>query len=100
MSEHHKHDSSNYKFATNAIHAGQEPEQWDSRCVVPRNLTNFLLFSNLKYLIKPHICLISSIGHVNNIQTILASSHRRLRLHIILNVFANADRIPHILAGT
>lgn len=22
-------------FATKAIHAGQEPEQWDSRCIIP-----------------------------------------------------------------
>ncbi len=45
MTEEHKHQSFNYKFATNAIHAGQEPEQWDSRCVVPRKflLANFYL---------------------------------------------------------
>lgn len=24
-----------YHFETNALHAGQEPEQWESRCVVP-----------------------------------------------------------------
>lgn len=22
-------------FATKAIHAGQEPDQWDSRCIIP-----------------------------------------------------------------
>lgn len=34
MSE-HKHESEKYQFETNAIHAGQEPEQWKSRAVVP-----------------------------------------------------------------
>ncbi len=28
-------DSNEYGFATRAIHAGQEPEKWDSRCVIP-----------------------------------------------------------------
>lgn len=31
----HKHESASYQFETNAIHAGQEPENWTSRCVVP-----------------------------------------------------------------
>lgn len=31
----HKHDDdNNWGFATNAIHASQDPEKWDSRCVV------------------------------------------------------------------
>lgn len=34
MSE-HRHESEKYQFETNAIHAGQEPEQWTSRAVVP-----------------------------------------------------------------
>lgn len=34
MSE-HRHESEKYQFETNAIHAGQEPEQWKSRAVVP-----------------------------------------------------------------
>jgi cystathionine gamma-lyase len=34
MSE-HRHESENYNFQTNAIHAGQEPENTVSRCVVP-----------------------------------------------------------------
>lgn len=28
-------DLENYSFETEAIHAGQDPEKWDSRCVVP-----------------------------------------------------------------
>ena len=28
------HDENSWGFATNAIHASQEPEKWDSRCVV------------------------------------------------------------------
>lgn len=31
----HRHNSANYKFETNAIHSGQEPEQWTHRMVVP-----------------------------------------------------------------
>jgi cystathionine gamma-lyase len=28
-------DSEEYGFATKAIHVAQEPEKWDSRCVIP-----------------------------------------------------------------
>jgi cystathionine gamma-lyase len=28
-------DSNEYGFATKAIHVAQEPEKWDSRCVIP-----------------------------------------------------------------
>lgn len=29
------HTSLQNGFATRAIHAGQNPEQWDSRCIIP-----------------------------------------------------------------